>query len=232
MPKFELKNPNPYPQIVDAKQNKEVVKLLYDLYASNESELGAILMYSYQHIVLENRDDETAKLLEEIGVVEMHHLELLGDAIVKFGGLPYYVNSAGEQFSTKSIFYCTNVLHILKNDILQERLAIQAYTKTAQIVENASLKALLMRIAQDEELHAIALETAYKNLLKKQNDTNLDFDLTQLKNNFETNAFEFPNSSDTPFCTNMEINFNTQDSHTPTPPDAPQFNPQSTPFGQ
>lgn len=229
MPKIELVNPNPYPEIVDATNNKEVVKLLYDLYANSESELGAILTYSYQHIVLKNTNAEVAELLGKIGIVEMHHIELLGNAIIKFGGLPYYINSANEHFSTKSVFYCTNILHILKNDILQERMAVQAYTKTAQIVQNASLKALLLRIAQDEELHIKALENAYHNQLKNQGD----LDPTKLKNNFFTNAFEFnaSNSNCKPFSSDINIDFDKQDSPKLSPKDAPQICPSMI-FGE
>ena len=143
-----------YPEIVDAHPNEYYVRLLYNLRSSCESELTAILQYLFQHNVLENCNKELAHIIEEISIVEMHHMELLGEAIVAFGGKPCYINSQGENFNSCCVAYFTDVRQILEKNIMDEENAIKAYRQTASCVQNESLRDLLLTIAEDECVHA------------------------------------------------------------------------------
>ena len=142
-----------YPEIVGAKPCERTVRLLYDLRSGRESELTAILQYIYQNEVLAKCNKEVAFILEKIAIVEMHHLELLGDAIIAFGGKPCYIDSDGFDYNTSSVAYYTDLRSILEKDIKDEEFAVQAYRHTAQMVDNESLRELLNAIADDECVH-------------------------------------------------------------------------------
>ena len=142
-----------YPEIVRAKPDERVVRLLYELRSGLESELTATLQYIYQHQVLSQCNKEVAYILEKISLVEMHHIELLGEAIIAFGGKPCYINSEGCDYNSSSVAYYTDLKSILQKDIEDEQNAVRAYRNTAQLVDNESLQALLYTIADDECVH-------------------------------------------------------------------------------
>lgn len=144
----------PYPTITNATRNPHYVTQLLKLYSGSESELTAILQYMYQNAILSSNNKEVAYILEQIGIVEMHHLELLSEAIISFGGLPYYVNEKGAPYCATEVFYCTNLRHLLQKNLEDELNAVRAYTEIAKCVDNNSLSALLLRIAEDEQIHA------------------------------------------------------------------------------
>ncbi|MEG1499701.1 MAG: hypothetical protein RR400_01335, partial [Clostridia bacterium] len=92
---YILKTEVPYPEIVGAIYSPETIRLLKNLYASRGGEFTAIATYFYQHIVLAPFNEEISKLFEQISMVEMMHLELLGEAIVSFGGDPTFSSPQG-----------------------------------------------------------------------------------------------------------------------------------------
>jgi len=142
-----------YPEITNATNDIRTVKIILNLYASKASELTAILQYSYQAFVLMNNLPDVAKILEQISITEMHHLELLGEAIIAFGGKPLFINAQGDSYNADAVFYCTNPVHMIKRDIQDEQDAINDYTKSANEVSNESLKELFLTIAEDEKVH-------------------------------------------------------------------------------
>ena len=74
-------------------------------------------------------------------------------AIVEFGGTPTYTDGRGNFFSTSSVFYSKKLKEFLDANIEGERMAIEAYRRAIQSVENVSLKKLFERIIIDEEHH-------------------------------------------------------------------------------
>ncbi len=153
-----------YPQIVDAECNEYYVRLLYNLRSSCESEMTAILQYLYQHDILKKSNKEIAYILEEISLVEMHHMELLGEAIVAFGGKPCYIDADGKPFNTCCVAYYTNLKDILRKNIQDEQNAVEAYRNTAKLVDNESLKNLLLTIAEDECVHIKIFKTLLEDI--------------------------------------------------------------------
>lgn len=143
----------PYPEIEDAVEDKNTVMVLKNLASSNNSELLASLQYIYQSVISDSVMPEVAHVLEEIGIVEMSHLEMLMNAVVEFGGDPTYADSRGNFFSASNVFYSKKLKEFLDANIEGEHMAIEAYRKAINMVDNASLKALFSRIIKDEELH-------------------------------------------------------------------------------
>lgn len=143
----------PYPEITECENNPFYVSLLLNLYASAQSELTAVLQYVYQVHYFEPINEQTAADVEEIGLVEMSHIELLAEAIIAFGGTPRYISSRGMYYTTKSVDYTKDYVSMLLSDLNGEKAAIKAYGDSASMVKNAQLKDLLLRIQADEELH-------------------------------------------------------------------------------
>lgn len=156
---LKFQSDKPYPEIVASCPNEYIVKMLSNLYSGRNSELSAILQYAFQHSVLKQNNDEIAYILERISIVEMHHLELLANAIVAFGGLPCYEDGNGQTFCADGVCYYTNLACILEKSLQDERDAVNAYIRTANCVQNVSLRALLLRLAEDEQIHADILNS-------------------------------------------------------------------------
>jgi len=159
---FALKEP--YPLITPFECDNDSLLLLQSLYCSQSSETVAILTYSYQHMITNPFNEGLAKILAKISIVEMRHLDLLGNAIVCAGGIPVFADNQNAFLSGKWVDYVTNVGKLLENDIRGEINAAKAYENAAQNVNDPKLAALFTRIALDEKLHAEILADVMKQL--------------------------------------------------------------------
>ena len=140
----------PYPT-VDKGSDPNTVRMLKEDYAGAVSEMTAVSQYIYQNIV--STDNESfANAILQIGIVEMSHLDMLGDAILALGGNPTFGN--GSVFwQGKLVNYTKTLPEMLRADIEAETQAIATYERHAANTTNASVRALLRRIIQDEQLH-------------------------------------------------------------------------------
>lgn len=147
-----------YPEINNANNDPRIVAILKDLLSSRQGELVGVLQYIYQSRISQQIEPDFSAILEEIAIVEMQHVELLMDAIIDFGGLPKYENSRGQSFNTNYINYSSKLKDILDVNIQGEQQAISDYTNAQRMVGNESLKNLLGRIVEDEQLHLNAFK--------------------------------------------------------------------------
>lgn len=154
----------PYPEIVGATDDPSTVAVLKNLATSRESELNAILQYGYQAVISDKTAEDIAKVIEEISIVEMTHLEMLMHAITEFGGVPKYEDSRGVPYATTNINYTMKLREILLGNIRGEQMAIDSYTQAISRVKNESLKQLFARIIKDEELHIKAFKYILDNV--------------------------------------------------------------------
>lgn len=143
----------PYPELTAKKPNKFYVSILTNLYASCQSEMTAVLQYTFQEHYFEKTDQQAADDVIQIAIVEMHHLELLAHAIICYGGKPKYVNSKNMYYSAKAVDYSTDYITMLLSDLTEEKKAIAAYNNAISMISDKDLKALLNRINDDEKLH-------------------------------------------------------------------------------
>lgn len=151
---FMVRSNEKYPEIVGANNDPNTVAILKNLASSaNASELTGILTYIFQSIVADKSAEEIAKVIEEIAVVEMTHLDMLLHAISSFGGIPKYDDSMGRPFNSNYITYNLRLKDMLDNNINAEMRAIENYGEAIKKVKNESLKALFARIIEDEECH-------------------------------------------------------------------------------
>ncbi len=149
---IKVKIDKPYPEIVGACDDTMTVSILKNL-ISRPGELGAVLQYIYQSVVADKTMEEIGGIIEEIGIVEMIHLDLLMHAVTDFGGVPKYEDGQGNYFNTNCINYTTKLKEMLDNNIRAENMAINSYREAIKRVKNESLKNLFSRIIEDEEQH-------------------------------------------------------------------------------
>ena len=156
--KKEIKLDCPYPKITRSENNPFYVSLLQNLYANDISELQAILQYTYQANEYSKSNSDIARTIMQIALVEMDHLAELANAITCFGGNPQFKNSKGVYYNAKSACYCTEPTGILLQDLQDEKRAVKAYGDAASMIQDHTLKSLLIHIQTEERLHQRAFE--------------------------------------------------------------------------
>ena len=162
-----LKVDLPYPNIDNLKTDRRTAYLISPAYAGSNSELTAILQYSYHenYFIKENKN-EIAKVIEDISICEMFHLKLLAKMLLNLGAPPVYTTTAFNKYahySTASISYVTKPKQMLLDNISGEMQAIADYTEIINNVDNETVKEVIMRIKLDEELHLSTLKNLLKN---------------------------------------------------------------------
>lgn len=148
----------PYPGIKVEKENIEYAKLLMYPYASMVSEDTATHLYMYQSFILDNN---IGRILENIAIVEMHHLEMLAKTINLLGLKPEY-KSNDIPWTSNYVNYNTNLKDILKINIEAETLAIKNYQNLIKVINDKYIKKMLERIIVDEEIHLKIFNDLYK----------------------------------------------------------------------
>lgn len=149
----EVRVNEPYPEIVNAVEDKNTIAILKNLLFSRVSELTAVLQYTYQSVVSAEIENEISDIIEEISIVEMMHMEMLMNAIKQFGGNPKYEDSFGNTFNAGYVYYSHKLMDMLNANIAGEKKAIEEYSNAIMKVKNESLKRLFERIIEDEKLH-------------------------------------------------------------------------------
>ncbi|MBO4962311.1 MAG: manganese catalase family protein [Clostridia bacterium] len=152
----------PYPEL-SGKISPNTMALLMESFGGKNSEFTSLTTYIYQHLMVGNKNSNLATLLSKISIVEMKHQELIGEAIVFFGGKPLY-SGAYNFWNGSYANYQENVLKFLSDNILAEQNAIRLYEEIIEHTQNDSLKKLLGRIIMDEQLHLTIFETELNNL--------------------------------------------------------------------
>lgn len=153
----------PYPSIENATNSKEFGYQLFNAYAGVVSEFSASSVYSYQSFILPK---DTSKILEQIGMVEMRHLEILAELILKSGLIPYYIsynNKYPIPWNADYINYTTDYKQMLEDNIKNEQIAITEYKRLIISTNDIPTKNMLKRIIMDEEHHI----EIFKDLQKK-----------------------------------------------------------------
>ena len=148
------KNKNiPYPPIPNLYGNKRYVNLIYENFAGKDGELTAITQYIYEHIDFKGKE-KISKILLNIAIEEMHHINILGEILVKLGAKPFFVNANQKEWSANNVKYQINDLsEAMKINISSEELAIAGYRRLMQYTNNVYLRKVYERIILDEKNH-------------------------------------------------------------------------------
>lgn len=147
---------DPYPPIEVEGPNLQVARMLAIDFASAKSEMTSITQYVYQSWVLAPQFAEVAQTMHCISMVEMHHLDMLGNLITLLGGNPQYFAAPARRpmvWNGNMVNYSQTVAMGMRQDMALEKAAIDAYRRQAAAIQDPHIVAILNRIIQDEELH-------------------------------------------------------------------------------
>ena len=161
----------PYPEIRVEEKNAYYADLLSQDYAGEVSETTASLLYSYQHFDMFKDNKNFSDIVEEISIVEMKHLEMLGKTIKLLGKEPVYKTceaSRGDciMWNANYVDYSISLKDMLKVDIYSEKTAIKTYEHHKKMINDKYIKQMLDRIILDEKRHLEIFQTLYDELCK------------------------------------------------------------------
>jgi bacterioferritin len=159
----------PYPEPKAETKNIPYANILLKDYAGEVSEFTAVSLYAYQHFVSDGIYKDYAELIVGVSVIEMKHLELLGETIKLLGIKPMYIDNGippGKLWSPLYVNYTTEIIKMLKEDIESENKAIENYKHHIALIQDKYIKKLLERIILDEELHIKLFTQLYEKYSK------------------------------------------------------------------
>lgn len=152
----------PYPSLDSLCPDPCSARIISAAYATPSGELNAILQYIYHSFNFAHCGNKAvAETLVGIALAEMKHLDLLGEALINLGASPVYTFQPPAQFnfySTKFVAYSRSLVNMIEDDIMGEKYAIYGYEKMLCRLKNGTLKALIVRIIDDEKLHLAELK--------------------------------------------------------------------------
>lgn len=164
----------PYPKPRVEKENIEFAKILSQDYAGMVSEDTAIHLYMYQSLILSDKNSSISDILHHIAIVEMKHLDLLGETIKLLGLAPKYVTYSQDNikhfWTSSSVNYTTSLLNMLKQDIKAESIAIENYLSHKKCITDKYIRELLDRIILDEQRHLEIFKQLYEQQKKLDNE--------------------------------------------------------------
>lgn len=146
----------PYPKPMVEMPNTEYANILLKDYAGVVSEFTAVSLYSYQHFISDGQYQDYAELINGIAMVEMKHLELLGETIKHLGIKPIFIDNAyppGKPWNASYVNYSIPIKEMILEDMQSEQKAIETYKYHITLIQDGHVKKLLERIILDEELH-------------------------------------------------------------------------------
>lgn len=158
----------PYPELDGIREDEKTLKIVSPAYAGDESELTAVLQYTYQAILLgETGHKDLAETLQKISMDEMRHVEILGRLVTKLGARPvfsYFPPYPIRFFTARSVSYSSSPKKMLADSIVGEQYAIDSYSRMIAKLTDESVRAVIARIRMDEMKHLQMLEEAVKSL--------------------------------------------------------------------
>lgn len=155
----------PYPSTEVLQKDVRSGQIISFAYATLRGELTATLQYLYHKFYFANVDSDDASVIQSIAVAEMKHLDILGEAMLKLGVSPKFVQCPNSQayYNASVVSQATTPSKMLMDDIQGEMNAIADYQKMLFVLKNEQVEAIIQRIILDEQLH---LETLKKLLTK------------------------------------------------------------------
>ncbi len=144
----------PWPEGEVQGRNLGYAELLQEDYAGVVSEFTAINQYIYHHIDMEEKYESIADLEVKVSIVEMYHLEMLGEIIKELGGDPQYWDGRCRYWRADVVeYFPRDPVAQLEADIEAEKAAIAAYRAHMAMIRDPYIRSVLARIIRDEELH-------------------------------------------------------------------------------
>jgi bacterioferritin len=159
-------DPSPYPEVKVSEPNQYYAKFIMNDYCGKAGEFSAISQYLYHNFSMNSKYKDLAKILENISITEMHHMDMLANMIRLLGVEPVFVNGSNVFWNAGYVHYGKNVCDQILEDIKSEKEAINTYELHIKIIKDPYIQAVLKRIVLDEKLHLKILEEELKKYCK------------------------------------------------------------------
>lgn len=146
----------PYPEMTDIKENPQYASLMLSNLAGLYSEMNAVSLYFYNHVILKDFWPELSVAMEKISIVEMHHLDIFAHLAYHLGADPRLWDCQQgclEYWSPGYNVYPSHLKSLLENAIIQEQNTIAIYQQQITCIKERTIQKILQRIIEDEELH-------------------------------------------------------------------------------
>lgn len=160
----------PYPIVNISGENRFLSALLQDDYAGIVSEYTSISQFIYGYIISDEAD--LSDDFFGIALVEMTHLDLLGDIIKQLGGNPVFKSGNGMVWNSNVLAYSNSTKNRLKLCLKIKQRSLDQYKTHISRINDADIKNLLQRITLDEELHIQILKEHLDRFKNKHEDNN------------------------------------------------------------
>ena len=146
----------PYPEMTDIKENPQYASLMLSNLAGLYSEMNAVSLYFYNHVILKDVWPELSEKKKKISIVEMHHLDIFAHLAYHLGADPRLWDCQQgclEYWSPGYNVYPSHLKSLLENAIIQEQNTIAIYQQQITCIKERTIQKILYRIIEDEELH-------------------------------------------------------------------------------
>jgi len=146
----------PYPSIEELDVNATYGQIMLSNLGGLHSEMNAVSLYFYNHVILETVWPELSHAMLEICKVEMHHLDIFAKICCRLGVDPRLwdcQNDFLEYWSPGYNVYPRQIHTMLENAIIQEQNTITAYHYQIECIDEPVIQDVLKRIIQDEQWH-------------------------------------------------------------------------------
>lgn len=154
----------PYPDICAKNKNQIYAKAMLDNMGGSNSEMSAISLYFYNHIIIRYHEN-ISYIFHKISIVEMHHLEIFGKLALQLGGNPklWTVKDKSMVYWTPGYNnYPVELETILYNALDSERAAVEKYEQQICCIKDTNIIENLKRIILDEKIHIQLFEALIK----------------------------------------------------------------------
>lgn len=155
----------PYPSINNLDINVVYGQIILSNVGGLHSEMNAVSLYFYNHVILKQLWPELAEAMHDISIVEMHHLEIFAEMCSQLGVDPRLwdcQNDFLEYWSPGYNVYPRQINTMLENAIIQEQNTITTYQYQISCIDEPVIQNVLKRIILDEQLHVQIFEKFLK----------------------------------------------------------------------
>lgn len=148
----------PYPQMTSTEKDEKILPDLIDLYTGPKSELTAFTQHIYQSFITKQNENymELSKLLEDISIRKLKHLEILSQILISQKVNPKFCKYIDNNYnicsswSSNNVKYLTDVKDFIKYNITLEKSILAKYNNILNNANNENIIEIISRIIQDE----------------------------------------------------------------------------------
>jgi rubrerythrin len=126
-------------------KNGELIELL------NEAlRLEYTLIVHYPRLAAGIPDEETRKLVQQLGTASVHHADVVSEAVTQLGGKPDWTFAPFPQIEDPR--------QIFEIQLRKEQQALELHRKAAGLVPPGPMAAAIESLAQEEQVHISMVE--------------------------------------------------------------------------